>query len=137
MGRDLMTAADLLANLARLGVEVVAYGDRLRYRPRSAVTPDLVERLKTHKAALPHMADFARWATAAERALGWEKGTFMAAYKGNRTAANEVALEASPVAQPLLELLEEESGWTGKSSALAHGGRVQSDLMRHEYERST
>ena len=44
--------ADLLAHLSRLGVELVPRGDRLRYRPRSAVTPDLVERLRTHKTQL-------------------------------------------------------------------------------------
>ena len=46
------TAADLLAELTELGIELVASGDRLRYRPRSAVTPDLVERLRIHKAEL-------------------------------------------------------------------------------------
>ena len=47
-----MSAAELLANLTRLGIEVVAHEDGLRYRPRSAVTPDLAERLRTHKAEL-------------------------------------------------------------------------------------
>lgn len=46
------TAADLLADLSRLGIEVVAHGDRLRYRPQSALTPDLVERLRIHKTEL-------------------------------------------------------------------------------------
>ena len=47
-----MTTAELLADLGRLGIELVAHGDKLRYRPRSAMTPDLAERLKTHKSAL-------------------------------------------------------------------------------------
>ena len=42
-------AVDLLENLSRLGIELVAHGDRLRYRPRSAVTADLLERLKVHR----------------------------------------------------------------------------------------
>lgn len=45
-------AADLLAELTGLGIELVAHADRLRYRPRSAVTPELVERLRSHKAEL-------------------------------------------------------------------------------------
>ena len=42
-------AADLLAGLSRLGIELVPHGDRLRYRPRSALTPDLAEQMKAHK----------------------------------------------------------------------------------------
>jgi len=41
-----MSAADLLTDLAKRGIELVARGDRLRYRPRSALTPDLAERLR-------------------------------------------------------------------------------------------
>ena len=42
----------LLADLAARGIEVQAHGDRLRFRPPDAVTPDLVRRLKVHKAEL-------------------------------------------------------------------------------------
>jgi len=45
-------ATDLLTDLGRLGVELVADGDRLRYRPQSALTPDLADRLRSHKAEL-------------------------------------------------------------------------------------
>ena len=47
-----MTAEEVLADVTRRGIELVARGDRLRYRPRSAVTPGLLERLRTHKAEL-------------------------------------------------------------------------------------
>lgn len=47
-----MTAHDLLAELKRLGVTVSARGDRLRYSPRSAVTPDMAKCMKAHKAAV-------------------------------------------------------------------------------------
>jgi hypothetical protein len=67
---------------------------------------------------LPRMADFALWATAAETAFGWSSGTFMAAYQGNRESANDVALEASVVARPLLDLLEAQGEWTGSSGEL-------------------
>ncbi len=42
----------LLADLTGLGIEVVAHGDRLRYHPQSAMTPDLMRRMKTHKREL-------------------------------------------------------------------------------------
>lgn len=47
-----MTAHDLLADLDRRGINIEAHGDRLRYSPRSAVTPDLAGRMKALKAAL-------------------------------------------------------------------------------------
>jgi hypothetical protein len=64
------------------------------------------------------MADFAFWATAAETAFSWPNGTFMLAYQGNRASANEVALEASVVARPLLDLLENQGQWIGSSGEL-------------------
>lgn len=39
-------------DLARLGIRIEAHGDRLRYSPRSAVTPDLADRMKAHKGEL-------------------------------------------------------------------------------------
>ena len=42
----------------------------------------------------------------AEAALGWQPGTFISAYKSNRGAANDLALEDSPVGPPLIDLLE-------------------------------
>jgi len=62
----------------------------------------------------PRMADFAVWATAAESGLGWKAGVFLKAYAGNRNSANEVVLEASPVAGPL----QEAQPFEGTSSEL-------------------
>lgn len=52
-----MTAAPapvavLLVELARRGIELRAVGDRLRYRPRSAMTPVLADRLTAHRGDL-------------------------------------------------------------------------------------
>ena len=47
-----MTATQLMTDLARLGICIEAHGDRLRYSPRSAVTPDLTERMKANKTEL-------------------------------------------------------------------------------------
>ncbi|MFL6197470.1 MAG: condensation domain-containing protein, partial [Thermoanaerobaculia bacterium] len=48
-----MSAAQLLDDLSRLGVQIWAEGDLLRYRsPRGALTPDLLDRLRESKTAL-------------------------------------------------------------------------------------
>ena len=47
-----MGPTELLAELTRRGVEVAVDGDRLRFRPQSAVTPDLRAALIEHKPGL-------------------------------------------------------------------------------------
>ena len=47
-----MSAAQLLADLERRGIRLDADGERLLFHPRSALTPDLLDRLKAHKAEL-------------------------------------------------------------------------------------
>ncbi len=83
---------------------------------------------------LPRMADFALWVTAAEKAIGWDHGDFVAAYQGNRNSANDLAIESSPVGQPLLELVEVNQGWDGSASdlldALEQG--VPDQIKRHK-----
>ena len=47
-----MSAAELLLDLGRRGIQLEADGQRLRYFPRSALTPDLLNRLKSQKGEL-------------------------------------------------------------------------------------
>ena len=48
-----MSAAELMSDLApSWESSFKAHGDRLRFFPRSAVTPDLADRMKAHKAGL-------------------------------------------------------------------------------------
>ena len=47
-----MSVANLIADLDRLEIQLEARGDRLRYSPRSAVTPELAQRMKDHKCEL-------------------------------------------------------------------------------------
>jgi hypothetical protein len=68
--------------------------------------------------SLPRMADFAKWVTAAEPALGWERGSFLAAYRGSQDEANDVALDAYPIVEPLRQLMATEARWEGKPSEL-------------------
>lgn len=69
--------------------------------------------------ALPRMADFARFVTAAEQALGWDDGSFLHAYFTNRGSAHELALEADPVADALRGLVSDQTPvWEGRPTAL-------------------
>ena len=47
-----MSASELLVELREYGVQLVATGGELRYRPREAVTPQLLDDLREHKPEL-------------------------------------------------------------------------------------
>ena len=49
MGGRVMPAREILDALRKGGIEVVAEGDRLRFRPRSAVSPELQVAMAEHK----------------------------------------------------------------------------------------
>jgi hypothetical protein len=70
----------------------------------------------------PRLADFAKWVTAAEPGLGWEEGTFLAAYGDNRRNVVDAAFEANPVAVAIHDLIMNEpdcrDGWTGTATEL-------------------
>ena len=66
---------------------------------------------------MPRMADAARWITAAEGALGWPEGSFLAAYQANRTSSRRLTFEASPLAAPIKRLLE-TGDWSGSATEL-------------------
>jgi hypothetical protein len=66
----------------------------------------------------PRMADFAKWVVAGEIALEIAPGGFMAAYTGNREAANDLAIEGAIVGRPLLRLMERELRWSGTAERL-------------------
>src|SRR5262249_43828758 len=55
---------------------------------------------------LPRMADFAIWVTACEEALAMARGEFASAYEDNRVEGRNLALEASPIFEPLKKLAE-------------------------------
>jgi hypothetical protein len=67
---------------------------------------------------LPRMADFAKWVTAAEPALGWKPGSFLEAYTASQDEANDVALDAYPIVDALRKLLADRTRWEGKPTEL-------------------
>jgi hypothetical protein len=79
-----------------------------------------------HLPRLPRMADFARWAVSAEQGLGFRAGTFLNAYDRNRSNANVLALEASPVVNPIIDLIAEQAEWEGTASDLLAELRLRS-----------
>lgn len=72
------------------------------------------------------MADFAAWAIACEQGYRLEEGAFLRAYESNQSGANQLALEASPIAQAVLTLFEEDeeseedtcTEWVGTANQL-------------------
>ncbi|MFY0312897.1 DNA-binding protein, partial [Leisingera sp. D0M16] len=61
----------------------------------------------------PRMADFAKWVTAAEPALGWPQGAFLDAYAANRKCSDQASVEGNPVALSILKFIAEEKRWSG------------------------
>jgi DNA polymerase I-like protein with 3'-5' exonuclease and polymerase domains len=99
-----------------------------------AVSAALRELPNVDLASLPRMADFAKWATAAESALGMELGEFMEAYTGSRQEINERALEADPVALAVMKLMVNKDEWVGTAMELLKelGKHVEDDVRKYK-----
>ncbi|HVB81599.1 MAG TPA: hypothetical protein VNE82_16835 [Candidatus Binataceae bacterium] len=65
---------------------------------------------------LPRMADFASWAAACEEGLKIEHGEFLRVYEANRAVTRNLALESSPLYEPLRELARD--GFRGSTAEL-------------------
>jgi hypothetical protein len=78
----------------------------------------------------PRMADFAIWVSACERALGLESGEALEAYRANCAETHNLALESSPLYEPVAQLARE--GFSGTVTELhARLNCMMSDGMRH------
>lgn len=106
--------------------DVLAQYDAIKGRVLAGLLDGVVSALRNQEAVgrllagkLPRMADFTIWATAAEAGLGLDPGSFYRAYEQNRTSVHVMALEASPVATAVQDLLEANNGqWTGTITQL-------------------
>lgn len=105
------TEAQLEAKLAHLQARIL--GILL-----TALSQTLKELPKTNPDRLPRMADFARFAIAAETALDLPVGSFLQVYLGNRQEAHETALDASPVAVAIQRFMGFRRQWQGTASEL-------------------
>jgi len=85
----------------------------------SAVSTVIRNLPNTHLDAMPRMADFALWVTAAAPALGWKSDTFLNAYTRNRASTHEFVVEASPFAATLITYIKtQRKPWEGRSQDL-------------------
>ena len=66
---------------------------------------------------LPRMADFAKWATAAEGALGLPC-SFIQAFTDNRNEADTLSLDSEPIAERLQAFMEDKEEWGGSATDL-------------------
>ena len=62
------------------------------------------------------MADFALWVNACERSLGMRPGEALAAYRTNRAETRNLALESSPLYEPIAKLARD--GFSGTAAEL-------------------
>jgi hypothetical protein len=131
---EIVTRADLLDRallvlLPQIGKgrrrpEKVLWADFEQARPAllGAILDVLVVALANEEAVqlddYPRMADFATWIVAAESALPWQPGAFLAAYRANQENANDVTLEASPVAQAVRDFMQGRPMWVGTATEL-------------------
>jgi hypothetical protein len=131
---DVATRPDLAERALQIELEEIHEGKRIlekdlwqrfereRGRIFSAILDGLscalreLPRIKLNP--LPRMADAALWATAAETAFGWKRGTFMAAYRRNLDESAVAAVEANPVGVALRALLEKRDEWSGEPAGL-------------------
>jgi len=129
---DVATRGDLLSRALVLVLPPITAGDRMteadffdafdKACPRilgvlyDAVSAALRNLPTTETEALPRLADFARWVTAAEPAFGWPEKTFLDAVQHNQRQANELVLEASPITPYIRDLAADD--WLGTPSEL-------------------
>jgi hypothetical protein len=77
----------------------------------------------------PRLADFALWVNACEESLGLKSGEVLSAYQSNRTETHNLALESSPLYEPVAELAQE--GFSGTVTELhARLTGMMSESMR-------
>lgn len=126
---DLATRGDLLDRAVTLTLQEIPENQRRdedevwrefeHIRPRvlgallDAVSAALNNRPRIRLARKPRMADFATWIAAAEPALPWQSGQFLSAYYDNRNATNDLVLETSIIAMPIVSLVAMQSIWQG------------------------
>lgn len=82
---------------------------------------------------VPRMADFAIWVTAAEEALGWDYGTFLAAYAQNRRDVAAQTLDADLVGTAISSYMEGRDDWEGTASELL---KILTDLVDEKIEKT-
>ncbi len=129
-------------NKRRRGADVDAEFDRLHPGILGMLLDAVAAALDTADGIafkeLPRMADFAAWAEAAGAELGWERGDFLQAYEASHARAHQVAIEASLIGPPLVDIAS-NGGFQGTASELLErlAGKVdEKDTRRKEWPKT-
>lgn len=69
-----------------------------------------------HLNSVPRMADFVKFATAAESGFGFKKGTFLREYNRNRQEASEEAVEHDLLVSTIIDCLEQRKKISGTAT---------------------
>lgn len=131
---DIARRSDLIDRAVMLNLSTVSdetrktkeevWADFMETHPRllgallDAVSSAILKLPEVKAKELPRMADFAKWAMAAEEGLGLKEGEFMTAYSENRLDFHAQALESCPLFEPLDRFMSQISEWTGTASDL-------------------
>ena len=78
---------------------------------------------------LPRMADFVIWVSACEESLEMKPGEALSTYQSNRAEAHNLALESSPLYEPVAKLAQESFSGT-VAELLARLNCMMSESMR-------
>lgn len=83
-----------------------------------AVSTALRNKDSVQFARLPRMADWAAWIVAAEPACPWPRGAFLAALDSQRKETDEFVIEASPLANAVMNCVEHHGDLEGTATEL-------------------
>jgi hypothetical protein len=83
-----------------------------------AISAAIRNRDMPRPARVPRMADFAIWVERAAPQLGWQPGAFIDAYRRMRDDTSGALIEASPIAQTVLNFARDEKRWVGTADEL-------------------
>jgi hypothetical protein len=130
---DIATRPDLLDRAVLLKLPVIDESQRMdektfwhdfdEARPRilgsllDVVSAGLKRLPSIGREGLPRMADFSVWGRAIAEACGWKPDDFDSAYEVNRSEADALALDASPLTKTLRQLMKTRAMWEGEPEA--------------------
>ena len=103
----------------------------------TALAATLKELPKVRSRELMRMADFCRFGIAAEKALRWPAGSFLAAYRENLSQSHDIALDNSVLPPYLARFVEEcpDHKWEGSATELLKGlNALAEDKERNDRE---
>jgi putative DNA primase/helicase len=95
-----------------------------------AVSADLRNLPNLRLDRLPRMADFALWINACEGSLGMRPGEALATYSANRAETRELALESSPLYEPIAKLAREGFNGTVAELFVRLNGTISEGMRR-------